>query len=70
MIQDIMDLRKDKWSPRRLENKPRMIKEIEEEVKKEAMVQSSTYKCEKKQSHNRIGNKIRGSDYKNHRKCF
>lgn len=72
MILDIMDLRKDKWTPRRLENKPKMIKEIEEEVKNEEIVESmtsTTYQFKKKQRHNCV-DKFAGGDVTNYRKCL
>jgi len=71
MIQDIIDLRRDKWSPRRLDNKPKMINEIEKEVENETMVQSmasSSYKSETKQPHNHVNDKFRFRDNINHRK--
>jgi len=41
MVQDVIDLRKDEWIPRRTDNKPKMINEIENDIKNELIVQQS-----------------------------
>lgn len=68
MIQDVIDLQKDNWSPRRLESKPKMIIEIENEAIIES-VESSSHKQQR--DHNRGANdKIRGGRIHNRRKSL
>jgi len=40
MIQDVIDLRRNKWIPRRIDTKPKLINEIENDAKNEAIEQS------------------------------
>jgi len=40
MIQDVIDLRRDNWIPRRIDSKPKLINEIENDAKNEAIEQS------------------------------
>lgn len=70
MIQDVIDLRKNKWIPRRVDSKPKLINEIENDAKNEAMEQSmalSSYRPEKQREHHRE-EKYRSGDNKNRRK--
>ncbi|XP_050429511.1 eukaryotic translation initiation factor 4 gamma 3-like isoform X2 [Adelges cooleyi] len=70
MIQDVIDLRKDKWIPRRLDNKPKLINEIENDAKNEAIEQSmalSYNRPEKSRDNHRGDDKFRGGDNKNRR---
>ncbi|XP_050535904.1 eukaryotic translation initiation factor 4 gamma 3-like isoform X2 [Daktulosphaira vitifoliae] len=72
MIQDVIDLRKDKWVPRRLDNKPKLINEIENDAKNEAIEQSialSSYNSrpEKSQRDSHRDDKYRGGESKNRR---
>lgn len=53
MIQDVIDLRNDGWTPRRTDNKPKMVHEIENDVKNEAVVhQSITPACNRPEKQN------------------
>lgn len=74
MIQDVIDLRRDKWIPRRNDSKPKLINEIEKDAKNEAMEQSmarESYRPEKPRDHHRNDdNKFRGGDSKSRRKYF
>lgn len=71
MIQDVIDLRRDKWIPRRNDSKPKLINEIEKDAKNEAMEQSmarESYRPEKPRDHHRNDdNKFRGGDGKSRR---
>jgi translation initiation factor 4G len=72
MIQDVIDLRRDKWVPRRNDSKPKLINEIANDAKNEAMEQSvalSSYNRQDKREHHRgDDNKFRGGDNKSRRK--
>jgi len=75
MIQDVIDLRRDKWIPRRNDSKPKLINEIENDAKNEAIEQSmarESYRPDKPRDrdHHRGGddNKFRGGDNKSRRK--
>lgn len=73
MIQDVIDLRRDKWVPRRVDSKPKLINEIENDAKNEAMEQSvalSSYRSDKqpRDHHRGDDNKFRGGDNKSRRK--
>jgi len=75
MIQDVIDLRRDKWIPRRNDSKPKLINEIENDAKNEAMEQSMALsyrdRSEKPRDHHRgDDNKFRGGDNKSRRKYF
>lgn len=74
MIQDVIDLRRDKWIPRRNDSKPKLINEIEKDAKNEAMEQSmarESYRPEKPRDHHRNDdNKFRGGDSKSRSKYF
>ncbi|XP_025411781.1 eukaryotic translation initiation factor 4 gamma 3-like isoform X3 [Sipha flava] len=71
MIQDVIDLRRDKWVPRRNDSKPKLINEIANDAKNEAMEQSvalSSYNRQDKREHHRgDDNKFRGGDNKSRR---
>ncbi|XP_022171727.1 eukaryotic translation initiation factor 4 gamma 3-like isoform X2 [Myzus persicae] len=70
MIQDVIDLRRDKWIPRRTDSKPKMINEIENDVKNEAIEQQSislAYNRPEKRDHHRGDDKFRGGDNKSRR---
>ncbi|XP_060860797.1 eukaryotic translation initiation factor 4 gamma 3-like [Metopolophium dirhodum] len=70
MIQDVIDLRRDEWTPRRTDNKPKMINEIENDVKNEAIVQQSlspAYNRHEKRDHRRGNDKFRGGKNKSRR---
>lgn len=72
MIQDVIDLRRDKWIPRRNDSKPKLINEIENDAKNEAMEQSMALsyrdRSEKPRDHHRgDDNKFRGGDNKSRR---
>lgn len=65
MIQDVIDLRRDKWVPRRIDSKPKLINEIENDAKNEAMEQSmalSSFNRPEKRDHHRGDEKFRGGD--------
>lgn len=71
MIQDVIDLRKDKWVPRRLDSKPKLMNEVENDAKNEAIEQSmalSSYnsRSEKRDHHrdNRDDKYNRGGENK------
>lgn len=71
MIQDVIDLRRNKWIPRRVDSKPKLINEIENDAKNEAIEQSialSSYRPEKQQrgEHHR-DEKYRNSENKSRR---
>jgi len=71
MIQDVIDLRRDKWIPRRTDSKPKMINEIENDVKNEAIEQQSitlAYNRPEKRDHHRGDDKFRGGENKSRRK--
>lgn len=72
MIQDVIDLRRDKWIPRRNDSKPKLINEIANDAKNEAMEQSvalSSYnRSDKREHHRSDDNKFRGGDNKSRRK--
>lgn len=76
MIQDVIDLRRDKWIPRRNDSKPKLINEIENDAKNEAIEQSmarESYRPEKprdrdRDHHRGDDNKFRGGDNKSRRK--
>lgn len=70
MIQDVIDLRKNKWIPRRTDSKPKLINEIENDVKNEAIEQQSIslgYNRPEKRDHHRGDDKFRGGDNKSRR---
>ncbi|XP_060849935.1 eukaryotic translation initiation factor 4 gamma 3-like isoform X2 [Rhopalosiphum padi] len=70
MIQDVIDLRRDKWIPRRTDSKPKLINEIENDVKNEAIEQQSislSYNRPEKRDHHRGDDKFRGGDNKSRR---
>lgn len=70
MIQDVIDLRRDKWVPRRNDSKPKLINEIENDVKNEAIEQqsiTSAYNRPEKRDHHRGDDKFRGGENKNRR---
>ncbi|KAL5235291.1 hypothetical protein ACI65C_002701 [Semiaphis heraclei] len=70
MIQDVIDLRRDKWIPRRTDSKPKMINEIENDVKNEAIEQQSitlAYNRPEKRDHHRGDDKFRGGENKGRR---
>ncbi|XP_008179446.1 eukaryotic translation initiation factor 4 gamma 3 isoform X2 [Acyrthosiphon pisum] len=70
MIQDVIDLRRDKWIPRRTDSKPKMINEIENDVKNEAIEQQSitlAYNRPEKRDHHRGDDKFRGGENKSRR---
>lgn len=71
MIQDVIDLRRDKWIPRRVDSKPKLINEIENDAKNEAIEQSMalSYRPEKR-DHHRGDDKFRGGDSKSRRKLY
>lgn len=71
MIQDVIDLRRDKWIPRRVDSKPKLINEIENDAKNEAIEQSMalSYRPEKR-DHHRGDDKFRGGDNKSRRKLY
>lgn len=51
MIQDLIDMRKNKWKPRRNENKPKTIDQIQKEVTRDeinAQFMASTYQTPRK----------------------
>jgi len=67
MIQDIIDLRRDKWIPRRTDSKPKFINEIENDVKNEAIEQQSISLCynrPEKRDHHHGDDKFRGGENK------
>lgn len=74
MIQDVIDLRRNKWTPRRNDSKPKLINEIENDAKNEAIEQSmglSSYRPEKSRDHHRgDDNKFRGGENKSRRKSL
>ncbi|KAF0749869.1 eukaryotic translation initiation factor 4 gamma 3-like isoform X3, partial [Aphis craccivora] len=67
MIQDVIDLRRNKWIPRRAVGKPKFINEIENDVKNEIIEQQSISfgynKCEKG-DHHRGDDKFREGENK------
>lgn len=71
MIQDIIDLRRDKWVPRRNDSKPKLINEIENDAKNEALEQSialsSFNRQDKQRDHHRSDEKFRGGDSRDSR---
>ncbi|XP_025201815.1 eukaryotic translation initiation factor 4 gamma 3-like isoform X2 [Melanaphis sacchari] len=70
MIQDVIDLRRDKWVPRRTDSKPKLINEIENDVKNEAIEQQSIslgYNRSEKRDHHRGDEKFRGGENKSRR---
>lgn len=74
MIQDVIDLRKDKWVPRRLDSKPKLMNEVENDAKNEAIEQSMalSYNRSDKRDHHRDNHRDdkynRGGENKNRRK--
>jgi len=72
MIQDVIDLRQDNWTPRRTDSKPKMINEIENDVKNEAIEQQSISLAynnrPEKRDHHRGDDKFRGGENKGRRK--
>lgn len=76
MIQDVIDLRKNNWIPRRVDNKPKLIYEIENDAKNEAIEQSmslssSSYNRPDNRDNRRGDEKYgRGSDNKSRSKFF
>lgn len=74
MIQDVIDLRRDKWVPRRLDSKPKLINEIENDAKNEAIEKSmAAYRPEKRGDRgerNDHRGESRGSENKGRRKLL
>jgi len=69
MIQDVIDLRRNKWIPRRTDSKPKLINKIEDDVKNEAIEQQSislSYNKPEKRDHHRGDDKFRGEKNKSH----
>ncbi|XP_050056621.1 eukaryotic translation initiation factor 4 gamma 3-like isoform X2 [Aphis gossypii] len=70
MIQDVIDLRRNKWIPRHTDSKPKFINEIENDVKNEAIEQQSIslgYNRPEKRDHHRGDDKFRGGENKSRR---
>ncbi|CAH1732031.1 unnamed protein product [Aphis gossypii] len=63
MIQDVIDLRRNKWIPRHTDSKPKFINEIENDVKNEAIEEQSVSLCynrPEKRDHHHGDDKFKG----------